>query len=109
MPLGKDSLEGGGFIWELVLAAPGLELRSVSAPLGSWGCPRASDSKQLGRKPFQCPGQAGMEPQEPCLNRRWGGRKGGRTHRLSSGDRLSLKKEQFWLSISASLEERETG
>lgn len=25
------------------------------------------------------------------------------THRLSSGDRLSVKKEQFWFSISASL------
>lgn len=70
VPLGKDSLEGGGFIWELVLAAPGLELRSSLAPLGSWGCPRASDSKELGRKAFLCPGQAGMEPQEPWLSRR---------------------------------------
>ena len=25
------------------------------------------------------------------------------THRLSSGDRLSVKNEQFWLSISANL------
>jgi hypothetical protein len=30
------------------------------------------------------------------------------THRLSSGDRLSVKKEQFWFSISANLDHRKT-
>lgn len=56
VPLGKDSLEGDGFVWKLILAAPGLELRSGSATLGSWGCPGASDSKELGKKEFLCPG-----------------------------------------------------
>ena len=65
VPLEKDSLEGAGFIWELVLAAPGLELRNGSSSLGRWGSLRASDSKELGRKAFLCSGQAGMEPQEP--------------------------------------------
>lgn len=32
-----------------------------------------------------------------------GGWRWRHTHRLSSGDRLSVKKEQFWLSISANL------
>lgn len=32
-----------------------------------------------------------------------GGCRRRRTHRLSSGDRLSVKNEQFWLSISANL------
>lgn len=65
MPLGKDSLEGGVFAQELVLAAPGLKLRSSSARLGSWRLPRASDSKQWGRKTFLCPGWAGTESQDP--------------------------------------------
>lgn len=46
VPLGRDSLEGGIFVWELVLAAPGLKFKSSSAPLGSWRWPRDSDSKQ---------------------------------------------------------------
>lgn len=80
-----------------------VELRGGSSTPGSCGCPGASGSK--GWEGEQgCPGQVGMELQEPGYREAG---EGGRTHRLSSGDRLSLKKEQFWFSISASLEERQ--
>lgn len=51
----------------------------------------------------------GMDRATGALTHQEVRRKERKTHRLSSGDRLSLKKEQFWLSISASLEEREKG
>lgn len=90
-----------------LLAAPGLELRRGSASLMFVVLKRLS-LNGTGKESISVP-WLGMDRATGALTHQEVRRKERRTHRLSSGDRLSLKKEQFWLSISASLEGREEG